>query len=450
MEEAGRCFLCECRECVKNCLYLETYHGYPKSYINDISSMLYNTRGLSARSHLRQLNSCSLCGLCKQKCPNQLNMGDVCLESKKMISKAGDMPAAYHDFWMRDMDFSMSDDFALARNFPSSKKSRYFFFPGCQLAASDPDYVKNTYYDLCEKLKGEVGLFLGCCGAPAEWAGRKNILDRNITHFIKKWRGMDCPAVILACPTCHKIFKKYYAGIETIPLWDVLLKYGLPKECAIPVNPEPLALYDPCASRYFPGLQKSARELLTRIGYPIEELKLHGKYAQCCSFGGLVSAVNPDLAQIIIKQRIGASKYDYVTYCSNCRDDFASHGKPTWHLLDILFGREGEEYALRTPPTKSQRRDNRRDVKIAMLDVFWGEKTENTRKDYEDIKIKVQDDILKKADDKYILMENVKEVIYNAEKTGIKIIEDTSRHYIAHSMIGIETIWVEYKPGDNE
>ncbi len=36
LAEAGRCIQCECMECVKVCLYLERYKGYPKKYARQV------------------------------------------------------------------------------------------------------------------------------------------------------------------------------------------------------------------------------------------------------------------------------------------------------------------------------------------------------------------------------------------------------------------------------
>ena len=67
------------------------------------------------------------------------------------------MPASAFDFALRDMAFSNSDKFALARNAPGATTSDVVFFPGCQLSASSPDHVEKVYAYLTERLPDQQG-----------------------------------------------------------------------------------------------------------------------------------------------------------------------------------------------------------------------------------------------------------------------------------------------------
>jgi hypothetical protein len=199
-----------------------------------------------------------------------------------------------------------------------------------------------------------------------------------------------------------------------------------------------------------PDVQKSVRNLLVNMGYAIEELKMNGRYAQCCSYGGLISAVNPKLAQEIRDERVSASTKDYVTYCPNCRDDFAGNGKPTWHLLDMIFGEGSADGAIKTPPSRSRRIENRKQLKATMMETFWGEKMESQRQEYEAMKLILGDDVEKKMDDRYILLNEIKQVIHHAETNGVKFIDKKTGHSLAHLKIGHVTYWVEYeRSGDS-
>ena len=141
--EAARCFPCRCMECVKACEYLKAYGSYPKRYVRDI----YNNLGivLGNRKSNRMIDSCALCGLCDTVCPNDLSMGEVCLEARRNMVESGHMPASHHDFALRDMAHSHSEAAALARAAPGEATCRVAFFPGCQLAASSPWHVESVY-----------------------------------------------------------------------------------------------------------------------------------------------------------------------------------------------------------------------------------------------------------------------------------------------------------------
>ncbi len=450
--EASRCLLCECLECDRQCLYLKAYGGYPKTYIRNYvtvySAPAFPVAGMPGRvskGAKHQSNSCSLCGLCREVCPTDLDMGQVNHELKKLLCAAGRMPIAFHDFWLRDMESAAGDNFFLVRSQPGIARSKYLFFPGCQLGASDPGYVMNTYRYLIERMKDGVGLYLGCCGAPADWSGRVDVLEKSIRAFRENWKQQGNPEIILACPTCHKMFAKHLSDVPVKSLWDIFNEQGLP-DGYVRGNGAEIALYDPCSSRYLPGVQKSVRELLAKMGYIVEELRMNRRYAQCCSYGGLISTVNPKLAKAIRDQRVSASAKDYVTYCPNCRDDFAGNGKPTWHLLDIIFGVGSTSGPLKTPPTRSQRLENRREVKARMLETYWGEGMKSPDPEYDAVKLILCGDVEKKMDDRFILLDEIKQVIFHAEKNGVKFVDKETGHNLAHLKIGHVTYWVEYEP----
>ncbi len=449
--EASRCLLCECLECSRQCLYLESYGAYPRTYIRNYEAVysapafpVPGMPGRMAKGTTHQANSCSLCGLCKEVCPTDLDMGQANSQFKRLLSADGRLPAAFHDFWLRDLESTAGDDFFLVRSQPGTAGSRHLFFPGCQLGASDPDHVVNTYRYLTERMGGGVGLYLGCCGAPADWAGRADLLEKSIEAIRANWEQQGRPQIILACPTCHKMFARHLGGVPVKSLWDILNEQGLP-DGYVRGNGAPVALYDPCSSRYLPGVQKSVRDLLAGMGYDVEELRMSGRYAQCCSYGGLISTVNPKLAGAIRDQRTGASARDYVTYCTNCRDDFAGNGKPAWHLLDILFGDGGPGRGLKLPPTRSQRRENRRQVKGRMMETYWGEKMGPPKQEHESVKLTLGSDIEKKLDDRFILLDEVRQVILNAERGGARFVDTESGRVTAGLRIGLVTYWVEYE-----
>ena len=60
---------------------------------------------------------------------------------------------------------------------------------------------------LDQKLAGGVGLMLRCCGAPADWYGRRKLFQETLGRFHRQWEAMGSSQLILACSTCYEIFK---------------------------------------------------------------------------------------------------------------------------------------------------------------------------------------------------------------------------------------------------
>ena len=441
--EASRCLQCQCLACTRTCLLLKQGGSYPKNYINHAQQSLRTIKQVHRKMAARRTNACNLCGLCGEICPNGLNMAEVYQNSRRIMHQGGQLPEAFHEFWLRDLAFSQSDEAYLSRSQPGHKRAEWLFFPGCQMGGSLPEYVIDTYRFLAGALDGGVALHVGCCGAPSEWAGYSEVTAPVLKDFRDSWEELGQPRVILACPSCEKIFQTYHPDILSDSLWSVLAQ-------KIPVSGRPAeglkaALFDPCSSRFNPEEQQSVRRLLAALGCRVEELPLHGRQAQCCGYGGLIYASNRDLANDIRDDRMEASDLPYVTYCVNCREVFADGGKPVWHVLDFLFGRCGEERARQKPPDWSTRRANRLRLKIRLLQELWGEDMERRQLPHEDLTLLINDELRARMGRELIMIDDIKLVVHQAEHSGEKLVYDDGR-MLAHLKIGHNTYWAEYVP----
>lgn len=443
IQEAGRCLQCECLECVKACEYLAHFKGYPRKYLRDINHNLKMVMG--AHTANKMINSCSLCGLCEEICPNNLNMGEVCKNSREIMVKKGKMPPSPHDFPLRDMQFSNGEMFALARPEPGQESSKHLFFPGCQLSASSPEYIVKTYSDLRKKLTGGVGLMLRCCGAPADWAGRKEHFLEARQEIVRLWNEMGKPCFILACSSCYQVFQNHLPEIEIVSLWEVMDRLGLPDVSTGKAGAGKVAVHDACTTRQEKHVHDSVRRILGRLGYEVEELEYSREKTECCGYGGLMSFANPELVRKVIDRRIKESETDYVAYCAMCRDKFASRGKRTFHLLDLIYGGGNSHLAEKKDPGYSQRHENRARLKDKLLKEIWGEKVEKAQ-GFAAIKLDIDDELKAVMEERLILVEDVQRVIDYAERTGNKLYnKDTGQFMAYHRPVSV-TYWVEYSP----
>ncbi len=435
--EAGRCLQCQCLECVKKCEYLAHYGGYPRKYIREI----YNNDSIVMGIHYanKMINSCALCGLCRTVCPNGLDMGEVVLEARQRMVEKGKMPLSTHDFALRDLEFSTSEPFALARHQPGFDHSRYLFFPGCQLSASAPDHVLKTYEFLREKLPGGVGILLNCCGASAEWAGRQDLFAQTLNGVEMEWRRLGTPTVITACSNCYRIFSEHWLEMKIETLWAIMDKVGLPENVG-KKNGGKLCVHDPCMSREDFHTQNSVRSLLDKLGIQLEETSSTRKETTCCGYGGLMSFANPEIAKKIVHRRSNESALDYVAYCAMCRDNFAAQGKRTFHLLDLIWGAD-ETAASRLSPDYSTRRENRTRVKNRLLREVY---QETGREEIQTMRIEIPDSVRLLMEQRMILVEDVHQVISHAETSSEKMLDQATGHRIAHYRPGCVTYWVEY------
>jgi glutamate synthase (NADPH) small chain len=444
VREGGRCLQCECLECVKVCQYLADFKGYPKKYVRQI----YNNLSIVAGNRHANLliNSCSLCGLCKEVCPEDLHMGEVCKTARRLMVSQKRMPPSAHEFALQDMAFSNSDICVLARHEPGKTASAHLFFPGCQLAGSAPEHVTKTYAYLKDKIPEGVALMLRCCGAPADWSGRQDLFDVTISAFREQWSELGSPTIITACSTCHAVFSEQIGQGKVVSLWETIDRLGLP-EGAPNANPNPIAVHDPCTARNEPRILDGVRNILDKLGYNVHELPLSRDKTECCGFGGLMSFANRDLAEKVVDRRIAETPEPMLAYCAVCRDRFASHGKPTWHLLDLLFGSGDSGESVVKGPDYSQRRENRARLKRSLLREVWNEENVGFEK-AKTVTLHISDDVRALMDKRMILVEDVREVVEWAEKTGNRLVNRTTKHLLTHYRPGTVTFWVEYSPAD--
>lgn len=439
VKEASRCIRCQCAECMKACCHLRKYNTNPKQYIRKIN----HNEAIILGDHYanKMINSCTLCGLCGEACPTNLNMKDIVLETRRSMVDRGKMPPSAHDFALKDMEFSNSEKFTLLKNQPNFDKSKYLFFPGCQLSASSPQYVEKIYNYLIRHTDEGVGIMLGCCGAPAEWAGRKKLFEDSMKNIKEKWSSMEKPTLILACSSCCNIFETYAPEIKFISLWEFIDKNGMPEDSK--VNEKMVfTIHDACTTRYNKNIQDSVRSIITRLGHEIEELKYTREKTKCCGYGGLVYYADKEQAEDFIKERIGESDRDFVVYCAMCRDLFASQGKRTLHLLDLIYGDDLEKLSEKKGPRLWERRFNRSNLKAKFLKM-WGEEYIDNKNSGLDIVL--SDEIKDLMEKRWILFQDVEQVIQNAETTGEKFTNPVNGHYLARKVLSNVTYWVEYE-----
>ncbi|MGI6712084.1 MAG: pyridine nucleotide-disulfide oxidoreductase/dicluster-binding protein [Bacillota bacterium] len=443
IEEANRCIQCRCVECMRGCTYLKVFDEYPGSCIKSVVKNVNIMSGWGVRYANKFINSCNVCGLCKEMCPVDIDMGFINREARRLMWEMEYLSPALHDFPLRDMEFSNGVESALLKHQPGFEESKYLFFPGCQFSASLPETVKKAYRFLTERLEGGVGLMIQCCGLPADWAGRQELSQEIWDDIVNKWEQMGKPVVISGCPGCYRTFKESMPQIELKIISEVLLELELPN---IQLgNNMVFSFHDPCTSRYEKIVQDSTRALARKLGAKIEELPYSRERTQCCGYGGLQYHLNPELTEKVVRARTEKHPNPYLTSCSNCRDFFQKYGKDTTHILELIWGKEqatkGKEYSILD---FQERRDNRRHLKTSLLQEFWKEDNSVNERGYKKLKLMISEELRKKMHDQCILEEDLQMVIDFAEKNNQKMLSPETGHFVAGKRYNIITYWVEY------
>lgn len=446
--ESERCIKCHCLECVKQCAFMQKFEKFPRVYIREAFNNI-STDGRGFRSLTNVINSCTLCGACGAICPNHIPMAEIYQSAREVLVHKEAMPPRYHEYPLRDMHYSNSDAVSFFRPPKGGQECRYMFFPGCHLAASTPEYIKPVFEYLSQALNDEVGLMLGCCGAPAIWAGRRDIYDQVMGQFKQIWIEAGQPTIITACPTCNREFTEALPEAEVKTAWHYYSTMGLPEGSADLGKKVTISVHDPCTSRYREDMHEEIRAIIDLRGHRIEEYKYSKNLTRCCGYGGLISYSDAPLAHKFAETRVAETKTGLVTYCAVCRDFLAKGEKPVYHILDLIYGHSDQARGLRKKTGISDKMANRLELKKNLLKELWGEDPADEIKEHDAISLIIGDEARKILEDRLILEDNVREVIFNAEKNGQIVANPKTGDFVAHKRIGIVTYWVRYeKSGD--
>ena len=456
--EAARCLRCSCDACIRHCDLMAYYRKYPER-IRDEVAITIDPASLDGEETFAKklMATCNQCGMCADACPQKIDTGAFLLDSRRAMHKKGKLPWAFHDFWLRDMAHAMGEEASLIwersgalprgatgygaaphqswdrTSVPLSRSgtSPRVFFPGCQLGASDPAYVTESYRWLTDAMP-DTALWLSCCGAPALWSGDEELNGETRATLRHQWASLGKPELIFACPSCKQMFAEFLPEAGSVFLFELMQRKAFVAKRNL--SGSTFSLFDPCSSRLEPALQSSVRALVRDAGARLEPLAEEGEWAKCCSWGGHVSIANPDYARTVVSKRIGQSELPYITYCVNCRDIFAGAGKESLHLLDVLFDLNS---SARTPPGFSERRENR----ARLRQLVTGEDVQEKQS----MIIHINETLRRKLAADMLLEEDARRAVERCESEGRSLTDKPCGNRRGYAVIGRITCWVEYK-----
>lgn len=425
MAEAARCLQCDCTACIDGCEMLTYYRKKPRKLAVEVYTDSKANPPIATHSMTRQAYSCNDCGQCRAVCPVGVDMGSLFRLSRQLRTQDAQYPRALHDYWLGEMAFH-SDEAAFAY---LPEGCEYIFFPGCRLSASYPDHVEKAYDLLTSRYK--CGVVLGCCGAPAFWAGEEKLFGENLAKLRGLWEGAGKPTFVFGCATCESLFERYLPEAGRVSLYSLLGADDVKAKRA-----GKAAVFDPCAARDDPEVRRSVRDLASAAGIELEELKNKGG---CCGYGGQMRVANRKLYNEIVSNRAAGSELPYVVYCANCREVFAASGKEAEHILDLVFDAEP-----RPVPTIEQKRKNSLALKDTLSRRLTGVGFEAPAKEWDGVKLIISPEIQAAMDDELISADDVRETIWKAERDGSGFA--SGGRFLACLVTDMLTYWVEYEP----
>jgi fumarate reductase (CoM/CoB) subunit B len=328
-----------CRDCAEGCDHLLSQEEHP----GGIAQLLLSGKRDDALMDF--ILKCSLCGLCRELCPIQLDIPQMVRQVRHEFMESGiNDPDTYRFLWV-DHDWNafslFRETYGLNDTYADLVKEEcdVLFFPGCMLANEGPMLVADTVQWLSGQ--GEnVGVLFHCCGVPLKEFGLKGRAAQYADRLWQKIAKTGARRIVTACPTCHAhlLNTKGEHTIEIESLFKELVASGLK---APVIGSGRVTVHDSCTDRKG-EIGGYVRKLLAN--YEIKEMTHSGANTICCGSGGIVSLIDPEICDGRADKRIkevsetGADMC--VTYCMSCAHRLAakSDKNNVLHILEVLMG----------------------------------------------------------------------------------------------------------------
>lgn len=169
------------------------------------------------------------------------------------------------------------------------EKSRFAFFPGTQLPASEPEIVVKAYDSLHFQYP-DTAMFM----LPT---------DADNDTIRKEWENLGKPTVIMACMKAYKRFKEELPEIPVISFYEKMPEMNISGGC----NHDDYFVLDPEEAADETKTKEAVRELADGMGVKIHELDEEGNYP-------------------------------YLVYSMSKRDELKNSGKDAVHMLEFVYG----------------------------------------------------------------------------------------------------------------
>lgn len=327
----------ECGKCSRDCRYLQQF-GLPSEQARAVHENRFD---------FRQAFQCSLCGLCTEVCPQEIDPAAMFLALRNETVVRGQGEFRQHRVLK---NYERRGNSPLFSWYGLPKGCTTVFFPGCALPGTRPTRIMDLYAELRRQIP-QLGLVLDCCTKPSHDLGQQGYFKQQFSVLRRTLVEQGIKKVLVACPNCFRMFNDYGEGLKTRTIYEQLAdSFAHRQQLAGTVT-----VHDPCSVRDQKQIHTAVRSLITGLGLTISEMKHHGNNTLCCGEGGAVSYLNQEFSanwgKIRLKEVEGRR---VITYCAGCTH-FLGKLMPTSHLVDLLFEPkktlQGQEKSATSPFT---------------------------------------------------------------------------------------------------
>jgi heterodisulfide reductase subunit D len=190
-----------------------------------------------------------------------------------------------------------------------------------------------------------------CCGSPLKFAGQTEKYKDFVTHNVEVIESTNAKRVVFNCPSCYRRFKEDYPKLlgrqlrfELVHIAELVDEYIKDGRIKPPQQLEATVTYhDPCELSRLLGKYEVPRSLLNKFVTTFIEMPENKVNARCCGAGGLLAAIDTDLAKRLANKRVEQAEEIGATIltsacpaCKSSLDAAAADADSDLQVLDIV------------------------------------------------------------------------------------------------------------------
>ena len=237
--------------------------------INDVQSVYFLRDRRYRMLRLATADNCLMCGRCVEKCPVDIDLNTLRLNSR---DKMRNTPDERRYGYFKGLDRSRGE-------------GKVGYFAGCMtlLTPRTMTAMERIFTAAGEEVwwaDREGGV---CCGRPLKLAGETDSARKMMQYNTDLFRKHGITTLVTSCPICLKVFREDYAldGIEVLHHSEYILRLIRSGRLQLKHGTTRYTYHDPCELGRGSGIYDEPRAVIEAVGELLEPAETR-ENALCC------------------------------------------------------------------------------------------------------------------------------------------------------------------------